>query len=90
MFCEYKNIAGNPREGIHAARIPIIDLAFWDTALTILVIFIASRLGNYNFVILFIVIFLSGIIAHKLFCVNTKLNSYIFPHDNYKKISHLK
>lgn len=85
MFCKYKNLGGLPGEGIHAPRIPIIKLAFWDTFLTILGIFVVSVLTKYSFITLFIITFLIAIIAHKLFCVNTKLNSYIFPYDKFGK-----
>jgi hypothetical protein len=41
-LCQYKNILGEPRTGIHSLRIPIIDVGFYDVLSTVLLgLFIA-------------------------------------------------
>jgi polyferredoxin len=76
MFCEYSNILGEPRKGVHQKRIPIVDIAFND--------FIATLIAGIIFYLLFgawywfFFPFILGIILHRLFCVNTTMNKLIF------------
>ena len=71
-----------PRDGIHALRIPYIDVAFWDTFLTIVVtVFVvlifdksASMLSIASCVAL---MFMIGAIVHRIIGIETKM-SWIF------------
>jgi hypothetical protein len=75
MLCQYANILGEPRKGVHEKRIPIIDIAYNDfVATTIAGIIFYLIFGSYWFFFPFIL----GIILHRLFCVNTTLNKLIF------------
>jgi hypothetical protein len=78
MSCQYQDIFGKPRQGIHKYRIPILDIALADTLLTVALAFIVSKVFNIPFAVSFIIFILIGIVLHKIFCVNTKLNSKIF------------
>lgn len=75
-LCKYKNIFGSPNEGVHSYR--IFDLAIVDIVGTIIGAYIIYKLTGYNFNKILISLFILGIILHKIFCVNTKLNSLIF------------
>ena len=87
-LCKYKNALGIPYQGFHEKRIPILDLALNDVLGTI---FLGILLWGilyelkifteilYNQIILCIAImFAVGILLHRIFCVNTRLNKFIF------------
>ena len=76
-FCEYKDIFGKPREGIHATRIPILDVALWDVVGAIVLIFGLIWLGLSPACSVAVVV-VGTIILHRLFCVNTRVNEAIF------------
>ena len=75
-FKEYSTIFGKPNEGIHSYR--IFDLAIMDIIFTIIGVFIISIIFKLNFLRTLIITFIIGIILHRLFCVNTKINKMIF------------
>jgi hypothetical protein len=75
-LCKYKDIFGKPREGIHSYR--FMDFAIIDIIVTIIGVYYLSQYTKYNFYKVLLFVFILGIIIHKLFCVNTKLNSLIF------------
>lgn len=69
----FSDALGKPRQGFHAARIPVLDIALWDTVGTIA---IAGGLawalgGNVPFWILFA--FALGVILHWVFGVKTRV-----------------
>lgn len=71
-------LAGVPRKGIHAYRIPYLDISAVDTAGTALVALATSMLLNdgelsaSSFLVHFGVWFGIGFAAHRYFGVNTK------------------
>ncbi len=75
-FCKYKNIFGIPKEGVHSIR--LFDFAIVDIIATIIGAYVISKYTQYEFYKVLLVLFILGIILHKLFCVDTKLNSIIF------------
>ncbi len=85
-LCQYKNLFGEPRTGIHALRIPIIDVGFYDVLFTILLgLFIAIfpillfKTNVRNTLILSqIFVFALGIFVHRLFCVRTRVDKLLF------------
>ena len=76
-LCQYKNILGKVGEGVHSLR--FIDLAVVDVLLTILGSYILSSIFHWNFWITLIVVFILGIILHRLFCVRTTIDKLLFP-----------
>ena len=79
MNCPFKNfseIFGIPNEGVHSYR--FMNLAIVDVLSTIIGAFIIARIFNWNFFLTLLVIFILGIILHRLFCVNTTINKFIF------------
>ena len=75
-LCEYKAIFGNPSEGVHSIR--SFGVAVVDFILTLLAAVMISKYYKTDLLKTTIVIFLIGIIAHRLFCVNTTINKLIF------------
>lgn len=72
MFCKWKDVLGKSGEGFHKDRIE--GFALWDTVGTIILAWIISNVGNYNYFTTLLVLVLLAIFAHWLFCVDTKSN----------------
>jgi hypothetical protein len=75
-LCQYKSIFGNPSEGVHSTR--IFGVAAVDLILTILAAIMISRYFKTDLFKTTLIIFIIGILAHRLFCVNTTINKLIF------------
>lgn len=76
MLCKYKNIFGHLKKGVHSIR--LFDIAVLDVLGTILIAWLIAYFFKWNVIIVLVIAFLSGIILHRLFCVNTTLNKLIF------------
>jgi uncharacterized membrane protein YcaP (DUF421 family) len=79
MNCPFRylsEIFGRPNEGVHSYR--IFDLAIVDIIMTIIGAFIISKIFKINFILILVILFIIGIILHRLFCVNTTINKFIF------------
>ena len=74
-LCKFKNMFGEPNTGLHSIR--IFNIAIIDVLLTIIAGLYISKQYNYKLINVLIVLFISGIIIHKLFCVKTKLNEML-------------
>lgn len=80
-LCRYKDIFGRPREGAHAYR--IFNVAVVDVTATVIVAFLIARAFGFVLWKSLVVLFLIGIISHRLFCVRTTVDRWVFP--NVKK-----
>ena len=79
-LCKYKNMFGVPRLGNHALRDPIFDIAVIDVIITAAASYaINMYFTNYSFWYILIIIFIIGILAHRLFCVSTTVDKFLFP-----------
>lgn len=77
-LCKYKSIFGEPGKGVHETRIPILNIAFIDTLLTIIgAWFIYKYFKFKSYWKVLGVLFIVGIIVHHLFCVETRLNKLL-------------
>lgn len=76
MLCKYKDALGKPKKGIHSYR--IFNIAIADVIMTIIGAVIISYLFKFNFCTTLIILFLLGIIAHRIFCVNTTVDKLLF------------
>jgi hypothetical protein len=76
MLCKYKDSLGIPDKGLHKYR--IFNIAIVDVTLTIIVSIILSYIFNINFLSLLIILFLLGIIMHRIFCVRTTIDKLLF------------
>ena len=77
MPCKYKDIFGKVGEGAHSYR--LFDIAVVDVTLTILGAFIIYLFfPQYKFLYILIILFIFGIIMHRLFCVRTTVDKFLF------------
>ena len=84
-LCQYSNALGEPGKGIHSYR--VFNIAIFDVLFTLLAagasFFILVRLGLISnsiksFIISLLTWFVAGIMLHRLFCVNTTINKFLF------------
>lgn len=76
IFKQYKNIFGKEKEGIHSVR--IFDIAILDVLGTIVVALIIAWYFKISFWIILLLFFIFAILMHRLFCVNTTVNKFLF------------
>ena len=77
LLCQYRDIFGQPRTGAHALR--IFDVAIVDVISTVLGAYILSMyIPSIPFWTILLSLFIFAIILHRIFCVNTKINTLIF------------
>ena len=76
-LCKHKDMFGKPGEGTHSYR--FMGVAIVDVILTILVAWLISFLSGWPLWICIVSFFVLGIIAHRLYCVRTKIDTLLFP-----------
>jgi hypothetical protein len=77
MFCEYQNLLGKVGEGIHSYR--IFNIAIVDVLITLFLAYIINIfVSDYSFFFILTLLFLLGIILHRLFCVRTTIDKLLF------------
>lgn len=76
-FCKYKNVFGEPNTGLHKYR--IFNIALVDVLLTILFSYGISWYFKYPFFHTLGLMFFLGIVLHRLFCVRTTVDKFLFP-----------
>ena len=87
-WCAYRNALGVPREGVHRPRM-VGDIARNDVLLTVVAALLISLLffnpsrhpGNYVriFGVTLVTLLGLGILLHRLFCVRTTVDQWLFP-----------
>ena len=70
MFSRYRNSLGAPRQGVHALRIPIVDLAVVDVALTCVAIKALVDHSSLSMTQATAILVIAGVVAHRLFAVD--------------------
>jgi hypothetical protein len=78
-LCKYKNILGKPGTGAHSYR--FMGIAIVDVLLTLLLGLLISYYTKYSFLYVSIILFVLGIIMHRLFCVRTTIDKLLFPNN---------
>jgi len=76
-LCKYKNILGETGKGIHSYR--LFGVAIADVSMTIIAAALISYFLKYSFVTTLIILFILGIVLHKIFCVKTTIDKLLFP-----------
>ncbi len=76
MTCKYKDVLGRPGEGFHSVR--LFDLAVYDIAGTLLLAYLLSSFAKIPLYIAMALMFLLGIVLHRLFCVRTTVDKLLF------------
>jgi hypothetical protein len=74
---KYKNIFGKPNTGAHKYR--FMNLAILDIIFTIIFAYGMSYFFDYPFIYTLGLLFLLGIILHRIFSVRTTVDKLIFP-----------
>jgi hypothetical protein len=78
-LCKYKNLLGKPNKGIHSYR--FMGLAIVDIIMTLLGAALIAYFTKYSFLTISIILFILGIILHRLFCVRTTIDKLLFPNN---------
>ena len=73
---KYKDVLGKPGVGVHNHG--VFGFAVLDLLATLVVAFLIAKYARINFYVCSIVLLLCGIVLHKLFGVDTKVNSILF------------
>ena len=76
-LCPYSEIFGRVGEGPHSYR--IANIAVVDVLATLLGALVISLFFNFNFLYVSAILFVLGIILHRLFCVRTTIDKLLFP-----------
>jgi hypothetical protein len=75
-ICPYKFILGKPTEGVRSYR--IFNISTIDVICTIIGGYFISKYLNIDIKEVLIVLFLLGIIVHRIFCVETTIDKLLF------------
>lgn len=76
MLCKYKDSLGIPGQGFHTH---FMGVAVLDVIATILLSEAIVYLFGTSRMITFFSVLLTGIVLHRLFCVRTTFDKYLFP-----------
>lgn len=75
-FCKYRHLFGVEGQGAHKYR--ILNIAIVDTLLTIIGAWLIANFFDFTFWKVLLVVFILGLLLHRLFCVKTTLTKMIF------------
>jgi hypothetical protein len=76
-LCKYKNALGIPGKGIHSYR--LFGVAIADVIMTIIGALLISYFFKKSFLYTLGMLFVLGIILHRVFCVRTTIDKLLFP-----------
>jgi hypothetical protein len=77
-LCKYKDIIGKPNTGLRH-RFRLFDVAVIDTVVTLLAVYAISQWFNVSFWYTLVVVFVVMVISHRLFCVRSTTDRWLFP-----------
>jgi len=75
MLCEYRDIFGVARQGVHSTR--LLDVALFDYIGTIVLAIIVSKFTKLPLVLSTILMFVLGLVLHWVFCVPTSALKFL-------------
>jgi len=98
LLCKYKDIFGKPNEGVHPYRflnLALVDIIV-TIIFGILIGLILNKIDDsksqnknlrfsifsFNIIKIIVLLFLLGIVLHRLFCVRTTIDRLLFPNVN--------
>ena len=76
-LCSYKNALGEVGKGVHSYR--FLGVAIADVAMTVVAAGLIAWGTKYPFWMVLVALFLLGIVLHRLFCVRTQVDRWLFP-----------
>jgi len=74
-LCQYKDVLGKPNEGFHKQR--LLGMARNDLLGTVAISVVIGLLIKKNVFLVFIIIFLIGVLLHLIFCVDTAFVKFL-------------
>ena len=74
---KYKDLFGKPGTGMHKYR--VFNIAVFDVAVVLACGFVISKYFKYPLSYTLVVLFILGIIVHRLFGVRTGIDKKLFP-----------
>lgn len=80
-LCKYSNALGEPGKGVHSVRaggLALVDLLGTAGLSYLIARYGLGRTDVLAFVLVFVILMLVAILLHEAFCVNTRLNAYLF------------
>lgn len=75
-LCKYSDLFGKPNAGIRQYR--ILGITIFDTVVVVIIGFLISYFSKISIFTVLVVLFISGIIAHRLFCVRSGIDKLLF------------
>ena len=78
-LCKYKNIFGEPGTGIHQYKVAGISVV--DVLVVIVGGLFISYFSGWSIYPVLVVLFVSGIVIHRLFCVRSGIDKLLFPEE---------
>jgi hypothetical protein len=75
-LCPYKDALGKPGVGVHSYR--ILNLAIADIIMTLIASAIISYAFKFPFLWVTVFLFALGIFLHRIFCVRTTVDKFLF------------
>lgn len=78
MFCQYSDIFGKIKEGVHKYR--LFNLAIVDVVMTFIGAYFLQKVffKKYQYYQVLLGLFILGIILHRIFCVRTTIDKLLF------------
>jgi len=76
QLCKYKDLIGKPGEGAHSYR--FLGVSVVDVITVLLAAFLLSWIYKIPLFYTVIPLFFSGIIVHRMFCVHTAVDRFLF------------
>ena len=78
MFCQYSDIFGKVKEGVHKYR--LFNLAIVDVVMTFIGAYFLQKVffKKYQYYQVLLGLFILGIILHRIFCVRTTIDKLLF------------
>jgi len=80
-LCQFRDIFGEPGKGVHAYRlfgVAIVDVVATVVAAKVLHVVMRNRLPHVGFWHWLVLLFIAGIVMHRLFCVRTVVDRVVF------------
>ena len=75
-LCKYKDIFGIPGKGVHSYR--FFNIAIVDVFLTLVLSYLLSIMFKKSYIVMIIMMFILGIILHRVFCVKTTIDKLLY------------
>ncbi len=76
MLCKYSDSLGVPGKGVHEH---FMGIAYMDVIFTCIAAEIISYTTGWNFFLVLFALLITGIFVHRLFCVRTTVDRWLFP-----------